>query len=364
MILANILVTVFLLRNVDGLVGNKSTVRTMHRAVVSKRQALSLLQQHVNPNIPSSDTYSTCRSCSSIGHDNRRTTMTMKQNIPYPSFTLEAVQEKIIHRPSNLRNRVSGWPLGMASSSNVSSDIPQQEVDTEAIVKYVIALVTQMSLIAGFFYTLDTILPMAIGTNTLPTAATWIMCYLFSLKSRVFNPLNNDRPDRQKAIKEGKSDGFRDRNQPSWTPPGVVFPIMWLLIIGPLRATSSTLIVNSLGGYLTLPLMSLMLHLSCGDIWNTINNTEKRYGTSIVGIVAVYVSALHAAWRYYQVEPLAGQLLGATAIWLTIAGTLIFEIWRLNPNERTGKRESLMPMKDMGEESVTQFAWGKGKDRS
>jgi len=255
-----------------------------------------------------------------------------------------------------------GVHLGMASSTSSSSNEMSQELDTDAIGKYFIALITQMSLISAFFYGLDTILPMVTGSETLPTALTWVMCYLFSLKSRVFNPLNNARPDRQKAIKEGKSDGFKDRNQPSWTPPGVVFPIMWLLIIGPLRATSSTLIVNSMNGYLTLPLMSLMLHLSCGDIWNTINNTEKRFGTSVVGIGFVYVSALHAAWRYYQVDPLAGKLLGATAIWLTIAGTLITEIWRLNPNETTGQKESLLPMKPVGKDSVTTFAWGMKKE--
>jgi Tryptophan-rich sensory protein (mitochondrial benzodiazepine receptor homolog) len=287
------------------------------------------------------------------------------RNGPVPTLALAGQQSSFrqtFQRGRKGHGRYNGMHLGMTSSSRSASSDTQklQELDTGAIAKYLIALVTQMSLISGFFYTLDTILPMVTtGADTLPTAITWIMCYLFSLKSRVFNPLNNARPDRQKAIEEGQSDGFKDRNQPSWTPPGVVFPIMWLLIIGPLRATSSTLIVNSMHGYLTLPLMSLMLHLSCGDIWNTINNTEKRYGTSVLGIVFVYISALHAAWRYSQVDPLAGKLLGATAIWLTIAGTLIAEIWRLNPDETTGERESLLPMKNVGEDSVTTFAWKK-----
>lgn len=244
-----------------------------------------------------------------------------------------------------------------ATSTAPASD---QVLDVEAITKYGIALVTQLSLISGFFYTLDTVLPLA-GMSTLPSPVTWFMCYVFSLKSRVFNPLNNTRPDRKKAVEDGESDGFMDRNQPSWTPPGVTFPIMWLLIIGPLRATSSMMIINSMDGYLSIPLMSLMLHLSCGDIWNTINNTEKRYGTSVLGIVTVYLSALHAAWQYYQVDPLAGKLLGATAIWLTIAGTLIFEIWRLNPDEN-GDKESFLPRKSAGDESLTTFAWGAKKE--
>jgi len=122
------------------------------------------------------------------------------------------------------------------------------------------------------------------------------------------------------------------------------------------------MIINALGGYLSLPLMSFMLHLSCGDVWNTINNTEKRYGTAVLGIATVYASALHAAWRYYQVDPLAGKLLGGTAIWLTIAGTLIFEIWRLNPDE-DGEKDSLLPMKVVGEPSITGFAWGASSSK-
>eukprot|EP00979_Chaetoceros_neogracilis_P018084 scaffold10550_cov271-Chaetoceros_neogracile.AAC.63 len=244
-----------------------------------------------------------------------------------------------------------------AASTTPASD---QVLDTEAITKYGIALVAQLSLISGFFYALDAALPL-VGMTTLPYPVTWIMCYAFSLKSRTFNPLNNKRPDRKKAMEEGKSDGFKDRNQPSWTPPGVVFPIMWLLIIAPLRATSSTIIINALDGYLSIPLMSLMLHLACGDVWNTINNTEKRYGTAVLGIGTVYLSALFAAWQYYQVDSLAGKLLGATAIWLTIAGTLIFEIWRLNPDEN-GEKATILPTKVAGEESLTTFAWGAKKE--
>lgn len=156
---------------------------------------------------------------------------------------------------------------------------------------------------------------------------------------------------------EGKeSGGFNDRIQPNWTPPGVVFPIMWLLIIAPLRATSSMMLVNSLGGYLSLPLMSLMLHLTCGDVWNTINNTEKRFGTSVLAISTVYASALHAAYRYYEVDQMAGTLLGATAIWLTIASCLIIQTWRLNVNEE-GEKDSILPRKVEGKKSLTSFAW-------
>jgi tryptophan-rich sensory protein len=248
------------------------------------------------------------------------------------------------------------------SSSLSSNQDDKVIIDTEAIAKYAAAAVIQMSLFTATFTLLDTILSYTTTTSTsmttLPTPLTWILFYAISLKSRIFNPLNNARPDRSKAIDNESSKGFKDRIMPKWTPPGFIFPIVWLLIVAPLRATSSTLIVNSIGQYCSLPILCLILHLTCGDIWNTINNTEQRYGTSVVGMSFVYTSAAFAAFQYYQVVPLAGQLLGATCIWLTIAASLIIQTWRLNVDQ-DGKMESLLPKKKVGEDSVTSFVWFK-----
>ena len=51
-----------------------------------------------------------------------------------------------------------------------------------------------------------------------------------SVRSRVFNPLNNERPELETGAKSQE-----DRIMPSWTPPGVTFPIMWVLVVAPLR---------------------------------------------------------------------------------------------------------------------------------
>ncbi len=106
-----------------------------------------------------------------------------------------------------------GFQLEAATSG--SSPSSEVELDIEAITKYGIALVTQLFLISGLFYGLDLALTST-GHSALPTPLTWFICYVFSLKSRVFNPLNNSRPNVQKDV----SNGFNDRNQPTWTPPG------------------------------------------------------------------------------------------------------------------------------------------------
>ena len=226
----------------------------------------------------------------------------------------------------------------------------ESKLDVDAIAKYAGALALQMGLFTGLFAILDKV--VAARGIQVPFAANFILFYFFALKSRFLNPLQNSRP--QVATKE--IENAEKRKMPSWTPPGFIFPIVWLLLIGPLRAATSSMVYYAAGGsYCNVAILSLMMHLSIGDIWNTINNVERRYGTSVLGIVCVYVSAAFAAFQYSQVLPLAGKLLSLKLIWLTIASSLIIQTWRLNKNPKTGKKYSLLPK--TGEGSKTEFAW-------
>ncbi|KAL7475889.1 hypothetical protein ACHAWX_000071, partial [Stephanocyclus meneghinianus] len=195
-----------------------------------------------------------------------------------------------------------------------------------------------------------------LSASQLPLPLLAFVFYATSLKSRVFNPLNNQRPDRSKAIDGKGSVGFRDRVMPKWTPPGFIFPIMWLLIIGPTRAFSSASVIQATGTFFSMPTMAFILHLTVGDIWNTINNTEKRYGAAVMGVVAVVASAAYAANQYFIVKPLAGKLLGVTCLWLVTAAALITDTWRLNPVLVEGEKRKV-PLYPVRGEAKTSFMW-------
>jgi len=236
----------------------------------------------------------------------------------------------------------------LSDSSSSSTTGTKRVIDFSSLSKYIFAAGVQVGLFSLSFFTLDKVLERA-NMSVLPSPITWLLFYAISLRSRVFNPLNNQRPDSPK---------LKNRIMPKWTPPGVVFPILWLILIPSLRATSSTIIVNSLGRYLDVTILSLILHLTCGDIWNTITNIECRNGTSALANVFTYLSAVYASLSYGIINPTAGKLLGLTCVWLTIASALITQTWRLNKGA-DGKKDSLLPMKLKGEESPTKFWFQK-----
>lgn len=218
------------------------------------------------------------------------------------------------------------------------------EFDTSALAKYTTSIGVEMAAIATTLGLID------IVSNKIIPVPTWLVFLVFyslSLKSRIFSPLDNRRPDLKNAVSSGGATrGFGDRIMPKWTPPGVFFPIMWLLIISPLRAYSSLIIYQINGGhFLDTSILALMFHLSVGDTWNTINNIEKRLGASVPGVLFVLISAVFASYKYYEVNVMAGKLLACTCIWLTIASILIIDTWRLNPNKSTGKKFPFYPVK-------------------
>lgn len=225
-------------------------------------------------------------------------------------------------------------------------------VDTGALSKYGLAVSLQMAGITAFLAGLDGALGVAgLEAQDIPFPAIFLLFVGLSLKSRVFSPLNNQRPDLEKAVKGEEAKGFNDRIMPSWTPPGVTFPIMWVLIVAPLRSYSTSLVLAANGHFCDPTILALMLHLSIGDTWNTINNTERRLGAAVPGVFCVWLSVLNAARAYGEVDSVAGGCLALTAVWITVAGLLIADTWRINNAD--GDR----PLYPFVGEADTSFSW-------
>lgn len=288
------------------------------------------------------------------------------------------------------------------------------QFDWGAMGRYGFAVLIQIFLISTVFGAVDLYcygpLPGDVQLGgPLPWQAVAGIFFAMSVRSRVFSPLDNSRPELRgvsmaddvelkELVTNGKpkrsllreaceargllvdgtydkkmlvdklqeyfeaaeasSDRAKERQMPSWTPPGVVFPIMWVLVVGPLRALSSSMVYEAATGrlneaHLNDPvLLWLILHLCIGDTWNTVNNVEGRTGAAVPGVALVWLSTVFAAGQFYDVSPMAGLLLGLSAVWITVAGALVTDTWRINS---ALDAEPLYPYKRRGMRSATRF---------
>ena len=99
----------------------------------------------------------------------------------------------------------------------------------------------------------------------MPKPAVWLLFAFLSLHPGLLD----NRPNREAQRARRR----RWTSRPSWTPPGIAFPFIWLTYA--LRRPRADGVRRSLRNP---ALDALVLHLCIGDTWNCITNVERRLG--------------------------------------------------------------------------------------
>jgi len=200
--------------------------------------------------------------------------------------------------------------------------------DFEAVGRYGAATAAETGILTALMWAVDSsgLLGAAARLHsTFPQVLIFVAFVALSLRSRVFNPLPAPRPKVSDEVR-----AKQERRRPSWTPPGIVFPIVWSTM-ALLRAGSIAMVFAAGGGVLLQPaVIALCLHLAVGDTWNHVNNVQDDLGSAVPGVLLVWLTALHAIWRMGHVDMQAAYVLAPLGIWLAIASCLVYAIWELN----------------------------------
>ena len=226
----------------------------------------------------------------------------------------------------------------VASASSGSSLDAGTVIDTGAVRRYFLCTAVQFSVLVWFSMWLNVGLARSNLDMTYQKALVGVWFGFNALKSRVFSPLNASRPKM-----EGEKTAIKERRRPAWMPPPLAFPVIWTTI-AVLRAVSSVVVFGTTGTLNNPAHFAMLLHLSVGDTWNSINNAEKRLGTAVVGVCAVLASVYNVVYQYWSVSVKAGVLIAPSAVWISVATLLVYTIWKINPRA-DGTREPLWPMK-------------------
>ena len=226
----------------------------------------------------------------------------------------------------------------VASASSGSSLDAGTVIDTGAVWRYFLCTAVQFSVLVWFSMWLNVGLARSNLDMTYQKALVGVWFGFNALKSRVFSPLNASRPKM-----DGEKAAIKERRRPAWMPPPLAFPVIWTTI-AVLRAVSSVVVFGTTGTLNNPAHFAMLLHLSVGDTWNSINNAEKRLGTAVVGVCAVLASVYNVVYQYWSVSVKAGVLIAPSAVWISVATLLVYTIWKINPRA-DGTREPLWPMK-------------------
>lgn len=297
--------------------------------------------------------------------------------------TAASITSTSSHPPSTIRLSRSHFatPSTALFDSSISTNgggvSSYDKIDWSALVKYPVGLAVQMALMFGFLTGVDK--TVAHFSLKIPLAVNFLFLYAFNLKSSLFSIFPQKKSDGRKMKQENWE--YNKRNKPSWTPPGLAFVFGWPLLTFGLRAFTGAMVVKSIGSYANPAIMSLMLHLGIGNLWNTVyvhlylqffllklnthdspdctkiirNNVERRLGVSVILLYSLWLSKAFAAFQFFKVEPLAGKLLALTLTWISAACALETRTWQINPDPDTGKREPLLPMQHP--KWSTKFKW-------
>lgn len=216
---------------------------------------------------------------------------------------------------------------GATQDKTVQTDLANPRWDWAATLKYLGATIAQIAAMTGLLWGMDRVFDQ-FDLATLPPAGVTAIAVgffaLVTLRSRFFSLLDNTR----------NSGRYTSIQRPSWAPPPLAFPIVWMSI-AVLRVVSAYLVWSALGQtFLGWPLVVYVIHLSLGDTWNTIFTVEGRLGAAVpMVILGPFFSVIAVTVSYYSVLPLAGGIIFPSAVWLAIATALCISLWRLNGQE-------------------------------
>lgn len=119
-------------------------------------------------------------------------------------------------------------------------------------------------------------------------------------------------------------------NKPSWTPSGTLIGIVWSILY-PLMGIAAWLVWRQLGWTLSLPLLLFASQLVVNVLWSVVFFGLQSPVVGFVLIVILWAMILATLIAFWRISRWAGGLFVPYIVWVTIAGTLNFLLWQMNP---------------------------------
>ena len=125
------------------------------------------------------------------------------------------------------------------------------------------------------------------------------------------------------------SGSYNDMIQPSFAPPGIVFPIVWSILYT-LMGISNYIILESNSYYKDESIFIYVTQLIVNLLWSFFFFTFKWYFLSFIWILLLIFLVYIMIKRFYNISKTSAYLQIPYLIWLIFAAILNFSIFLLN----------------------------------
>ncbi|GAU94641.1 hypothetical protein RvY_06375 [Ramazzottius varieornatus] len=122
---------------------------------------------------------------------------------------------------------------------------------------------------------------------------------------------------------------YETLNKPWWTPPPVTFPIVWTFVYTSM-GLASWLIFRSEGATRLLALILYCIQLILNFMWSPLFFNGHLITGALVDISLLWIVVALCIFAFLPLNKLASALMVPYLIWLSIATSLNFWIWKYN----------------------------------
>jgi len=129
----------------------------------------------------------------------------------------------------------------------------------------------------------------------------------------------------------GTMEKYKELIQPSFSPPGWIFPVVWGILYF-LMGVASYLVYNSNADKKEVKsaLSFYALQLIFNFFWTILFFRFELRGFAFLWIIALLILIIITTVKFYRINKTAGYLMIPYVLWVSFASVLNFAIWQLN----------------------------------
>lgn len=119
-------------------------------------------------------------------------------------------------------------------------------------------------------------------------------------------------------------------NQPSFAPPGALFPVVWTILYALMGIGAARVAAEPDSILRSRALNVFVIQLTVNFFWSLIFFNAQAFGAAFVWLLLLWLLVIGMILLFWRIDRLALVLQIPYLLWVTFAGALNYAVWQLN----------------------------------